>query len=91
MARVAHHDEAAATEIRIDRQGRLVIPRQLRAALGDVPGVVRARQVDDGVLLEHPSAGHVEVAEDGLPILRGSGAVGNDEVLAAIGAERADR
>lgn len=83
--------EAEAAEIRIDRQGRLVIPRQLRAALGDVPGVVRARLVDDGVLLEHPSVGRVDVADDGLPVLRGSGSVDNDEVLAAIDAERADR
>lgn len=68
-----------------------MIPRQLRAALGDVPGVVRARLVDDGVLLEHPSVGRVDVADDGLPVLRGSGSVDNDEVLAAIDAERADR
>lgn len=88
---MAHVDESGTTEIRIDRQGRLVIPRQLRTALGDVPGVVRARLVDDGVLLEHPSAGRVETADDGLPVLRGVGTVSNEDVLAAIDAERADR
>jgi len=88
MARIV---DESTVEIPIDGQGRVVIPRSLRAELGAVPGVVRARRVDGGVLLEHPVAGEVATGDDGLPIVILGYPVSNDETLAAIDAERASR
>lgn len=89
MARMARTDQR--TEVPIDRQGRLVVPRHLRDGLGPVPGVVTARRVDEGILLEAPPNGELSVADDGLPVLVIDGTVTNEQVLAAIDAERDQR
>lgn len=91
MACVPHSSDAAAVEIPIDRQGRVVIPRHLRSTLGPVPGTVHARRVDGGLLLEHHSEGEVVEADDGLPVLVLGTRVTNAEVLEAIDAERSAR
>lgn len=69
----------------------MVIPRHLRGVLGPVPGTVKARRIDGGLLLEQPTSGAVIEAEDGLPVLVLGRPVTNDEALAAIDAERSER
>ncbi len=78
--------------VKVDRQGRMVLPKQLRRELGADPGEVAVTRTADGVLLSPvtPQA-EVEVAEDGLTRLRLGRPVTNDEVLGAIDAERAAR
>ncbi len=88
MARVV---DERTVDVPIDGQGRVVIPRSLRSALGAVPGVIRARRVEGGILLEHPVDGEVSVGDDGLPIVLLGRPISNDESLAAIDAERAER
>ncbi len=88
MARVV---DERTVDVPIDGQGRVVIPRSLRSALGAVPGVIRARRVEGGILLEHPVDGEVAVGDDGLPIVLLGRPISNDESLAAIDAERAER
>jgi len=83
--------------VKVDAQGRLVLPRAARERLG-----IRGRAAEiaiedtpDGLFLEvtsHPAI--VTTGEDGLPAVSLGGATGsvtNDEVLAAIAAERARR
>ena len=77
-----------STEVPVDRQGRLVVPRHLRDALGEVPGVVRVRAVDGGLLLESTPSGTTTLGDDGLPLLIVGAEVTNDTVLAAIDDER---
>jgi len=88
MARIV---DESTVDVPIDGQGRVVIPRSLRAALGAVPGVVRARRVESGILLELPFDGEVIVGDDGLPVVVLGRSVSNEETLAAIDAERAHR
>lgn len=79
-------------EVPMDRQGRVVIPRHLRGALGAVPGTVRIREVDGGLLLEAPVLGDIDFdTDDGLPVLRLGEPVSNAEVVAAIHEERGGR
>lgn len=78
--------------VRVDRQGRLVLPREIRAELVGAPGEVLLRRTADGIVLSRAEdIGEVAVGEDGLPVLRLGRRVTNDEVLAAIDTERADR
>lgn len=78
--------------VKVDAQGRMVLPRGLRHELVSVPGEVLVRRTADGVLLTPAEGtGTVTEAEDGLPLLRIGRGVTNDEVLAAIDRERADR
>lgn len=51
---------ARIEELTIDRQGRLVVPRSMRDTLGTVPGTVRIREVDGGLLLEPLPTGRDE-------------------------------
>lgn len=44
----------------MDRQGRVVVPRAMRDALGPAPGTIRIREVDGGLLLEPLPAGRDE-------------------------------
>lgn len=78
--------------MKVDKQGRLVVPQALREGLVDPPGELLAVPTPDGLLLrslEEP--GVVEIGADGLPLLRLNRPVTNDEVLAGIDAERASR
>jgi bifunctional DNA-binding transcriptional regulator/antitoxin component of YhaV-PrlF toxin-antitoxin module len=78
--------------VKIDRQGRLVLPQALRRELVAAPGEVLVRRTADGVLLSSlVREGGVEQAADGLPVLRLGRPVSNDEVLDAIGRERSER
>jgi hypothetical protein len=70
----------------------MVLPRALREELVRAPGEVLVRRTAEGVLLTPvPAAGTLEEADDGMPVLRVGRRVGNDEVLAAIDAERGTR
>lgn len=71
----------------------MVLPKWLRLQHRlDAPGEVDVRPSPDGLLLTPVAdAGRVEVAPDGLPVLRLGRAVTNEEVLAAIDDERSTR
>lgn len=78
--------------VKIDRQGRAVIPQELRAGFVTTPGELIATRTDDGVLLRPVDPGSaVATAPDGLPMLRLHRAVTNAEVLAALDEDRASR
>lgn len=78
--------------VKVDRQGRMVLPQWLRRELVETPGEVQLRRTRDGILITPVAVkGRVEQAADGLPVLRLGHPVGNDEVLAAIDEERAGR
>jgi bifunctional DNA-binding transcriptional regulator/antitoxin component of YhaV-PrlF toxin-antitoxin module len=78
--------------VRVDRQGRLVLPQSLRREIVVVPGEVMLRRTADGVLLTPVApAGGVEQGPDGLPVLKVGRRVSNDEVIDAIGRERSGR
>jgi AbrB family looped-hinge helix DNA binding protein len=83
---------SVVTTVRVDRQGRLVLPKWLRRELGADPGELAVRRTADGVLLTPLTPdGRVEDAIDGTPVLRLGRPVSNAEVLAALDAERARR
>lgn len=78
--------------VRVDRQGRLVLPQHLREGLVTVPGEVILHRTPDGVLIgPTAAAATVRTAEDGLPVLVLDRPVTNDETLGAIDAERSGR
>jgi len=78
--------------VKVDRQGRLVLPLWLRRGLVTAPGEVVLRRTADGVLLTPVAVeGGVEQAADGLPVLRLGRPVTNDEVIDAIARERTGR
>jgi AbrB family looped-hinge helix DNA binding protein len=55
----------------IDRAGRVVVPHSLRRRLGlDAGTKLEIEEVDGAVVLRPESRVRVEVAEDGLPIIR---------------------
>jgi AbrB family looped-hinge helix DNA binding protein len=57
--------------ITIDRAGRVVIPQAVRRRLGLAAGTeLDVEERDGGVLLRPVSKVRVEIAEDGLPIIR---------------------
>ena len=83
--------------VSVDRQGRLVLPMEVRRRLGldGRSGQLRLVETPDGVLLEAPPA-EVTVANeaDGLPSITIKGAtatIENEAVLQAIEAERSSR
>ncbi len=78
--------------VKVDRQGRMVLPKGLRQELGADPGELALQRTPEGVLLSAVTpTGQVEVAPDGLPRLRLARTVTNDEVLQGIDADRANR
>lgn len=78
--------------MRVDKQGRLVVPQHLREGLVDVPGEVLLSRTSDGLLIQPTTApGTVSIAEDGLPVLALDRVVTNAEVLTALDAERYHR
>lgn len=78
--------------MKIDAQGRMVLPRRLREEIVTAPGEVLVRRTPDGLLLTPAEgAGTVSIGSDGLPLLMLGRLVTNAEVLAAIDRERADR
>lgn len=80
------------TRVRIDGQGRMVLPKWLRRELGADPGEVGVRRTAEGVLLTPVTpVGEVQDAADGFPVLRLGRPVSNAEVLDAIDEERSRR
>lgn len=78
--------------VRVDAQGRMVIPQRLRDEITTTPGEVFVRRTAEGLILSPTIApGDVEAGPDGLPLLRLGRDVTNDEVLAAIDRERSGR
>lgn len=84
-------------EVSVDRQGRIVLPRDLRRRLGvdGRAGHLEVVDTPDGVLLAAPRArATVAMAEDGLPSVTIEGLsdpVTNESVLQALEAERSQR
>lgn len=78
--------------VRVDRQGRLVLPQQLREGLVETPGELLLQKTSDGVLLSPVrERGAVRLADDGLPVLDLDRPVTNAEVLAGLDEGRRDR
>lgn len=78
--------------VSVDRQGRLVLPRQSREGLVDIPGRVVVRRTAEGlVLTPERNSGTVRTSDDGLPVLELDQPLSNADVLAAIDQERATR
>ncbi len=69
-----------------------MLPQGFRENLTTTPGEVVLTQTDDGVLITSlPAHGNVGMGDDGLPVLRLGRRVTNDQVAAAIDAERGSR
>ena len=82
----------SAVVVKVDRQGRLVLPLAMREELTTTPGEVTLTPTDGGVLISPVAeAGTVEVGDDGFPMLRLGRVITNDEVIAAIDADRKGR
>lgn len=80
------------TKVSVDAQGRMVLPKWLRRELGADPGELALRRTPDGILLTPLTpVGEVEDSPDGAPLLRLGRTVSNEEVLAAIDEQRAQR
>ncbi|CAN5265901.1 hypothetical protein BH23ACT9_BH23ACT9_14490 [soil metagenome] len=78
--------------MRVDAQGRLVLPKGLRDLVVAAPGAVMVRQTADGLLLTRTAAeGVVTLGEDGLPVLSVGRRVTVEEVAQAIDHDRAQR
>ena len=57
--------------ITIDKAGRVVVPQAIRRRLGLAPGTeLEVEEVDGSVVLRPANRVRVEIAEDGMPILR---------------------
>ena len=82
----------STVRVRVDAQGRMVLPRGMREDVVSVPGEVLVRRTPEGLVVSQvPSAGEVTVGPDGFPVLRVGRRVTNDEVLDANDRERAER
>lgn len=78
--------------VKVDSQGRLVLPRHLRDEVVEVPGEVFIRRTADGLLVTPAeTAGILATAPDGMAVLTLGRRVANSEVLAAIDQERSNR
>lgn len=79
--------------VTIDKAGRVVIPQAVRRRLGlDAGTELDVEERDGGVLLRPVSKVHVEIAEDGLPIIRapeGTPAWTTEDFLAVLDEVRA--
>jgi bifunctional DNA-binding transcriptional regulator/antitoxin component of YhaV-PrlF toxin-antitoxin module len=82
-----------AVRVKVDQQGRMVLPRAWRDELVDsLPGEIVVRRTGDGLLLSAVErAGEVRSAADGLPVLSIGRPVTNAEVLEAIEQDRSGR
>lgn len=83
-----------ASTVKVDAQGRVVIPQAERERLG-LPdgGVLELVSTPEGVLLERRRQATVTEAEDGLPqiTLDDGDAISNTETVEAIHTQRDDR
>lgn len=84
--------ESPSVTIRVDAQGRMVLPLRLREDIVTTPGELVVRRVPEGLLLTSTTkAGVLSTGTDGLPVLHLGRKVTNDEVLDALERERAER
>ena len=77
--------------VKVDRQGRVIIPLRERERLGVATGgVLELVPTPEGVLLERRRSAEVRTAADGLPVILIEDAkpIGNEESLDAIHAKR---
>jgi bifunctional DNA-binding transcriptional regulator/antitoxin component of YhaV-PrlF toxin-antitoxin module len=82
----------STVRVKIDGQGRMVIPARLRDEITTTPGEVIVKQTPEGLLLMAAShEGSVDNGDDGLPVLLLDRAVTNDDVLSAVDDERMRR
>lgn len=82
----------STVRVRVDGQGRLVLPQSLREGFVATPGELLLRRTPDGLLLSPTiGQGSVRTAADGLPVLELDRPVTNAEVLAAIDEDRTAR
>lgn len=80
--------------IKVDGQGRLVIPLAQRRRLGvDGAGEVEMLATAEGVVLEPTREVRVSTGDDGLSVatIDGAGTISNETVLEAIHSYRAER
>lgn len=85
-------ESPSTVRVRVDAQGRLVLPKAWREALLDGPGSVVLRRTADGILVTpSPGEGVVTLAEDRLPVLTVGRRVTTAEVRVATERDRADR
>ena len=83
-----------AVQIKVDQQGRIVIPLVERERLGVAKGgTLELIATSDGVLLERRRPASIRTANDGLPILTLDDVeqVSNEESIDAIHEERERR
>jgi AbrB family looped-hinge helix DNA binding protein len=83
-----------ATRVKVDRQGRVVIPLSERERLGIAEGgMLELIATPEGLLLEPRSPARVVTAADGLPLIvfEDSRTFSNEETLEAIHRERDHR
>ncbi len=84
--------ESPSVRIRVDAQGRMVLPRRLRDEIVTTPGELVVRRVAEGLLLTATTtAGVLSTGIDGLPVLHLGRRVTNNEVLDGLERERAER
>ncbi len=81
-------------KVKVDAQGRLVLPVALRRRLGlDAGGEVELLTTAEGLVLEQSKNTTVSTGDDGLVVatIDGAGTIRNATVLDAIHAERSNR
>jgi AbrB family looped-hinge helix DNA binding protein len=79
-------------QVRVDRQGRVIIPLRERERLGlEEGGILDLVATPEGILLERRRAATVRMGDDGVPliIVEGLDQVSNEESLDAIRRHRA--
>lgn len=82
----------STVRVRVDAQGRMVLPRSMRDDIVVVPGEVLVRRTPDGLVLSPvATTGELTIGEDGLPQLSLGRPVTNAEVIDALDRERAER
>jgi AbrB family looped-hinge helix DNA binding protein len=89
-----HREDAPMPSVRIDAQGRIVVPLAERQRLGIRGGdELTLLPTPEGLVLERRRSARVSTAPDGLPIVDfvEPRPVLNEEAVAAIRAERATR
>jgi len=78
--------------ITVGKAGRVVVPKPIRDSLGLRVGSRLRLDVHGGKLEGVPEADDVRIEmKDGFPVIRGGPAVGDDEIVKAIKADRDDR
>lgn len=80
-----------SVQVKVDRQGRIVIPLHERERLGVADGgTLELIATPEGVLLERRRQAEVRTAEDGLPVItiQDLETLSNEESLSAIHRDR---